>query len=252
MLNVLFPRKRWGSCATLARNRLLPDHHLASASAQGRRQTPSESKSKTSSKSGQPEYLEGKWSDGQTSGTRCGVEGGCRQRRGGRAVRRRSRLTRARRGRSCRMKSFATPRLRRSLASNIRSSTRERTLRNEEVLSFHAMAADPNATLDTNLMDRVIDAQIARLTDHANILAVLEPRRKPVKPRCGPFTMPRKFSWIRSSREVHKSEERRIFVSIQPVIGLEAQTASEEPSHPAHPGDDHPGRERKPRRLGAI
>jgi len=47
----------------------------------------------------------------------------------------------------------------------------------EDLLSFKAMAADPNVNLDTNLMERVIDAQIARLTDHANIQAVLSPEK---------------------------------------------------------------------------
>jgi hypothetical protein len=45
----------------------------------------------------------------------------------------------------------------------------------EDLLSLKAMAADPNANHDPTLMERVIDAQIARLTDHANLQALLTP-----------------------------------------------------------------------------
>jgi hypothetical protein len=45
----------------------------------------------------------------------------------------------------------------------------------EDLRSVAAMAADPNANLDTTLMERVIDAQVARLTDHANLQALLSP-----------------------------------------------------------------------------
>jgi hypothetical protein len=44
---------------------------------------------------------------------------------------------------------------------------------NEDVLKVKEMAANPNVNLDTGLMERVIDAQIAKLTDHANIEAIL-------------------------------------------------------------------------------
>jgi hypothetical protein len=44
---------------------------------------------------------------------------------------------------------------------------------NEDLLKFKAMAADPNANIEPTLIERVIDAQIARLTDRANIQALL-------------------------------------------------------------------------------
>ncbi len=44
-----------------------------------------------------------------------------------------------------------------------------------EVEALKAMAADANVTLDPNLIDRVVEAEAARLTNHANILALIDP-----------------------------------------------------------------------------
>jgi hypothetical protein len=46
------------------------------------------------------------------------------------------------------------------------------------------MAAEPNAGIDTRLIDRVVDAMVAKLTDHTNIRALIDPppNQRPTDP----------------------------------------------------------------------
>ena len=175
MLNVLFPRKRWGSarlwqgiacCLTIAW--LLP---LA-----GQAQTPSESKSKTSSKSGPS-------STSKESGSteKPGAPAPDPKADTGKGAAAEPAPAIAADPSQTRKimpnEVFRDPKAEAVVSVKYPELNKGKNVTNEEVLSVQAMAADPNAPLDKNLMDRVIDAQIAKLTDHANILAVLAPEK---------------------------------------------------------------------------
>jgi hypothetical protein len=174
MLNVLFPRKRWGSpriwqgvvcCLGIALLLPLP----------GQAQAPSSSKSKTASKSSSPDAPD----EDQTK-DKPGASGAQPK-------------TDTSKGAAADAIPAPPPdpSQTRKIAPNevFRDPKAEalinvlkfpelnkgKTVGAEDLLSFKAMAADPNANLETNLMERVIDAQIARLTDHANIEALLAP-----------------------------------------------------------------------------
>ncbi len=48
-----------------------------------------------------------------------------------------------------------------------------------DLLELNAMAGGVNANIDRSLIDRVVDAMVSKLTDHANIQALIDPPQRP-------------------------------------------------------------------------
>jgi hypothetical protein len=173
MRNVLFPRKRWGSprvwqgvacCLGIALMMPLP----------GQAQTSPSSKAKNSSKSSPPDASSddlGKDKPGASdSQSKTDASKGASAAEPVPAISADPSQTR----KIAPNEVFRDPKVEALLnVVKFPELFKGKTVGNDDILSFKAMAADPNANLDTALMERVIDAQIARLTDHANIQALL-------------------------------------------------------------------------------
>lgn len=70
---------------------------------------------------------------------------------------------------------FRDPNAQRLLDVTRFPESRTRPVVPSDVESLKAMAADANVTIDRNLIERVVEIEAARLTNHANILALIDP-----------------------------------------------------------------------------
>ncbi len=73
---------------------------------------------------------------------------------------------------------FRDPRAEKLLEINRFQRVGTRVVPDTEILELNAVAGGANPNLDKALIDRVIDAMVAKLTDHANIQALIDPPDK--------------------------------------------------------------------------
>ncbi len=142
--------------------------------------------------------------------------------------------------------SFATPRPRSFSTSSGYAQIIKPIVAQNEINELNAMAG--GATVDNALVNRVVDAMVSKLTDHANIQALIEldSKTEPLGPGESGYPGGNQHA-ARADLHGPHQQEHGVHLAVQPGSAREADAVAQEPSDSPRPGDDHPGAGRRRR-----
>ena len=100
------------------------------------------------------------------------------------------------------------------------------------------MAQDVNATVDRDLINRVVDAMAAKLTDHANIQALVDPPAGQNPNAATSKAIQEATAALLEPLFAAKAAKNAcVSVSLQPGVASETCATAQEPSDPSDPGE---------------
>ena len=122
---------------------------------------------------------------------------------------------------------------------------------NTDVQDVKGMA-DGVTPMDVAVINRVVDAMVSKLTDHANIQALIDPPAD-LKPNAAANrAIQEATTALLEPIFAARRAKNLSFLSRTTVVWPEAHAALEESPRSARPGDDRPGAERKCRSAANL